>query len=323
MAATVKRCADCGLEKPLDADHFPVRRGGKSVERGYFLKRCKPCHAVNQAAWRAAHPGYDNACAAHKRQRWVLANRLLARAATALGDAPLAGELRAFIASIPKRHGPTPAPAAPVCAAPPAQPVDASRAAAIALFEANKPLALSIVRRKFGGLLAQSIGLQIEDFDQMALAGLWHAAQRFDSTRGLKFSSYAWQCIAGFVMTGLNHFRFGRRNSPEAQRHNHMDCRKHLQVVDANGWAAIEGIAKTGRHDVTDAAVRNETVEAVNRAIDSMAKESWRKVIRIRMAGGTLQQASEAIGRTKARAQQIERKAKELLARLLRDLEAA
>lgn len=76
------------------------------------------------------------------------------------------------------------------------------------LFEENKALAHHIAG-KFGTAVARFARVEFEDMLQWSLMGLWHAAQRFDDSRGVKFSTYAATCCRGYVLSGLDGYRFG------------------------------------------------------------------------------------------------------------------
>lgn len=81
------------------------------------------------------------------------------------------------------------------------------------LFHENLGLAKRMVSLMGGYQLARRCGLDLDDLHQIAQMALWHAAQRFDPTRGFQFSTYACNCIRGQLITGPQHYRYG--GSPE------------------------------------------------------------------------------------------------------------
>lgn len=75
------------------------------------------------------------------------------------------------------------------------------------LADENKLLAYKVASR----MAPQLVGVDLEDVNQIALAGVCYAARNFDESRGTLFSTYAWRCIRGFLLT---HFREMRLRKP-------------------------------------------------------------------------------------------------------------
>ena len=79
-----------------------------------------------------------------------------------------------------------------------------------AIFERFKPLALQLARR-------YSQGRDVEDLEQVAALGLVKAIDRFDTSRGLAFSSYAVPTVAGEIKRYLRDHAWSVRVPREVQ----------------------------------------------------------------------------------------------------------
>lgn len=74
-------------------------------------------------------------------------------------------------------------------------------------FAENIPLAGSVATRFWRTLTPWQFRCYGDDIRQEALIGLWHACQRYDNSRGVPFSSFAWPVIANQVGMYLRRIR--------------------------------------------------------------------------------------------------------------------
>lgn len=188
------------------------------------------------------------------------------------------------------------------------------RDVALEIFEKNQALTQYVVKPLAG--LARRCGLERSDLETYAMAGLWHAAQRFDATRGLQFSTYAYRCIRGYVLRGLNRGRSNRLGI-----HEHKRLRTGLVDAEGNGW--LEDTLAARDEGPVEAAARSEQVAAVRTAIEGLKNETARVVMHILADGGATKDAAAAAGITRGGAWMTERSVQEKLRRALRAHEVA
>lgn len=176
------------------------------------------------------------------------------------------------------------------------------------LFEANQALAHHVARG-FRKILVDAARVDHEDLIQWGLMGLWHAAQRFDASRGLQFSTYACNCIRGYILSGSNRYRYG--GSPYAAcNHDHGEIALVDTALTLDLWGS------THCSETFDAAAAAEDVERVRSAIDRLPPR-WGDVMRFRLDGRTLTDVGRIVGVTRERVRQIEIKATERLRLML------
>lgn len=181
-----------------------------------------------------------------------------------------------------------------------------NRSDAEALFAENQALVRWIVSSKGFGSLFRQHRMDQDDAIQVASVGLWHACQRFDPTRGIKLSTYAAQCMRGYLLSALDLQRFGVPRPVDGG----MDLTRFELVGDRLGLDRIVD------DEAPADAVRNEQVAAVRAAIAQLPERLGR-IIRMRMHGARLDDIGEAFGFTRERARQLVAKAEERLRRLL------
>jgi RNA polymerase sigma factor (sigma-70 family) len=179
------------------------------------------------------------------------------------------------------------------------------------LFHENVALACHVARgyRR----VARRVGLEFDDMLQDAHAGLWHACRRFDPSRGFKFSSYAHRCISGFILRGMNRFRFG------AYREGHgFDHAKRLKsIVGPQGDDMLPLLAWTDPDAVTREVEGRERSERIEEAL-CQVKPREQFVLRRRMHGETLEALAPQVGVTPERVRQIEARGMAMLERAVR-----
>jgi RNA polymerase sigma factor (sigma-70 family) len=176
------------------------------------------------------------------------------------------------------------------------------------LFDANQALALCVAN-KFGRRIDFAVGLEFEDLQQMAMQGLWHASQRFDQSRGLLFSSYAYGCIQGYILRGINQFRYG--GSPKAV--SNLDHTK----VRATEPGELMRVAGTASDDAFAAVVSAESVDFVRDAIDELP-ERHAAVMRMHMLGMKRPAIGAVLGISRERVRQLMIAAKARVQRRIR-----
>lgn len=181
-----------------------------------------------------------------------------------------------------------------------------ARARAEALFAENQALVRWIVSSKGFGSLFRQHRMDQEDAIQVASVGLWHACQRFDPTRGIQLSTYAAQCMRGYLLSALDLQRFGVRRPVDGG----IDLTRFELVGER---VDLDRIVEDA---APEDAIRNEQVAAVRAAIAQLPERLGR-IIRMRMHGAKLDDIGEAFGFTRERARQLVGKAEERLRRLL------
>lgn len=181
-----------------------------------------------------------------------------------------------------------------------------NRSDAEALFAENQPLVHWMVHSKRFGSLFRQHRMDQDDAIQVASVGLWHACQRFDPTRGIKLSTYAAQCMRGYLLSTLDLQRFGVRRPVDGG----LDLTRFDLVGERSDLDRIVD------DEAPADAVRNEQVAAVRAAITQLPERLGR-IIRMRMHGATLDEIGEEFGFTRERARQLVGKAEDRLRRLL------
>jgi RNA polymerase sigma factor (sigma-70 family) len=183
-----------------------------------------------------------------------------------------------------------------------------SRAEALRLFADNEALVGDVLKRS--GWWAHS---DADSIRQAALMGLWHAAQRFDESRGLTFSTFAWPVIRGYALREL------RRSNlvviPDA-----IHGERRAELLDRLTPTALPG---DRRHYEThgylvedtraDEREQIERAEAIERALACLDGRSGLVLRRRFLDGLTLEDVATELCITKQRVKQIESKALERL----------
>lgn len=190
-----------------------------------------------------------------------------------------------------------------------------SRAEALAMFEGNVGLVGDVVKRL--GLLGRP---DADDLMQLGRMGLWHAAQRFDESRGYQFSTYASSIIRSFALRELR--RSGLIRLPDgitgAER---AELRERLRTTQ------LPGTKDGDRHEciIPDARAaerqrQRQIAAGVEGALATLPGRSA-AILRGRFfAGLTLGEVAAAVGLSRRRVRQIEQEALELLRRRCPDV---
>jgi RNA polymerase sigma factor (sigma-70 family) len=181
------------------------------------------------------------------------------------------------------------------------------------LFRENVHLAHRDAGVKWHRGMGRRDGIERDDLVQWALAGLWHACQRFDAGRGLKFSTYASRCIHGYQLSGLRTYRTQGHTTIASA----VDFYRMPAIGDAAGWRAA-----TERDTVEGGASRCEEIARVRDAIGRLPSRDA-EVVRMRMAGETLEVCAGRMALSKEGVRVVERRARRTLSRLLASLRDA
>lgn len=143
-------------------------------------------------------------------------------------------------------------------------------------------------------------GAEYEDYFQLALMGLWKAISEYKPGSG-SLSNWAIWKIRGEVSTGLRQYG----HSPHAHlrgRWNHALI-GDLLATDGGGERNEDTFTPAS---VEDTAVEDGEVVATMQAAITSLPETERTVLRMRMAGETLETCGAALGVSKERARQLE-----------------
>jgi RNA polymerase sigma factor (sigma-70 family) len=173
------------------------------------------------------------------------------------------------------------------------------------LFAANDKLAIHVA----GSLKswAASCRFPHEDVLQEARMGLWHACQRFDPDRGLKFSTYATACVRGHVLTAIARWR-GQGRGRTIKRQSEPVGTGQGKAFDRM-IADIEG----GEADPLESAMRAEVVAVVRVATARMGRRG--EVALRRSNEEANREIADSFGCSKQRVSQMMTDALERLAR--------
>lgn len=165
------------------------------------------------------------------------------------------------------------------------------------LFSSHTPLAYSLVNKMGGYGFARRTGVDIEDLQQVALWGLWHAAQRFDESKGFQFSTFAHRCISGYLLTHTRYYRFGKVSPDAPGRVDHP--RQMKPVSEVSELLFIED-------DPTPEAVsRAEIVEEIHRAIGDLNPRNLDALSMRFFQDEGFKEIGEALGVSKERGRQL------------------
>lgn len=72
---------------------------------------------------------------------------------------------------------------------------------------------MGLVKKALARMLARGVPSYVsqEELFSAGMEGLWHAIERFDETRGLQFSTYAYRCIYGYMQNVVRVVKRERR----------------------------------------------------------------------------------------------------------------
>lgn len=171
------------------------------------------------------------------------------------------------------------------------------------LVEANMGLATHFARE------FQASKMESEDMLQEAYLGLIDAAERFDSNRGTKFSTYARFHIVKRIMDAIHNRNEVVRTPRRRPSHVCVSLKhEHAEALPAD------------ERDVVDGMISDETTTAVQEAIRNLPPRDG-IVIRLRYGVNTdkmtLARVGEILGVTPERVRQIQVSAEEKLCALI------
>lgn len=93
------------------------------------------------------------------------------------------------------------------------------------LFNENTKLVHHLIHTKFRGYLSHT--LEYEDLYQIGCMGLYQAAESFDESRGVKFSTYAIRVIMNELLMAVK-----RRRPTEVSLDNYVDEDENISFLD-------------------------------------------------------------------------------------------
>ena len=108
----------------------------------------------------------------------------------------------------------------------------------LGLFNQNKKLVYYVYKKFKRGLPQDFISQHGDDLIQEGLIGLWKASERFDKSKGCKFSTYAYALIKGHMLIYTESIRRARRKE-----------QPQILSLDA-GYSLYEVIPTKGQEDV-------------------------------------------------------------------------
>lgn len=114
-----------------------------------------------------------------------------------------------------------------------------------------------------------------EDLVQEGMFGLAHACERFDPSRGLKFSSYAWRCIMGFMA------RYVDRTAPIATTPINLSMKARRAL-----WEASQEGERIAHADIDPGL--SAAIMARGTKMEILERERYREDMRVRTNGVVL-----------------------------------
>ncbi len=155
-------------------------------------------------------------------------------------------------------------------------------------------------------------GLDREDLVQEGFVGLLRAAELFDTGRGVQFSTYASYWIRQAMLRALAE----QQHAIRVPACNREARRSRPSVVSVEVPVGRDGrlgdLIADGREGTADAALRVVEAGELADVLDAMP-EHMGFVLRCRMRGWSLGEVAAAVGRSKERVRQVEKRALELL----------
>lgn len=167
------------------------------------------------------------------------------------------------------------------------------------------PLVRRVMEYRNSRRLAQVASLQWVDIEAMGIAGLWHAIERYDPASGNKFSTYAWKCIDGYILSGVRAHRYGAASRGSAAWRKDFLSAVKLQG-DTMEWCV--GLVDPEPDVAHEQACANERVDILNEAIDSLP-DRQRIAVRGRLRGRKLADIGKEIGCSGERVRQLHEQA--------------
>jgi len=196
--------------------------------------------------------------------------------------------------------------------------------------------------------------LDLDDLIAYGQVGLMQSARDFDSTKGVKFSTFAYYRIRGAIYDGVNKLQWFRSpREPEIKTGPLVDAYLEGAATETSatqpdgskslaaeaGWFGrvtaslfvsflasaederqAEDVADGSAPDPSARMVRDETRVKLRAAIDLLAPEASALVRAVYFEDQTLQEAADQLGISKSWASRVHSRALEQMARQLREI---
>lgn len=164
-----------------------------------------------------------------------------------------------------------------------------------------------------------NVYIDVDDLVQIGYLGLIEAAQRFDHSRGFKFSTYAVNYIWGYIMRALRDAQWAPAHLlDEASKAGTWDELRTIRPASTVAQRELEDAsARKYAVDVDGAFVEHQPeFEALRGELFAGLDAREREIAQLRwIEGQTLESIGQRIGVTRERVRQLENRARERILR--------
>lgn len=155
------------------------------------------------------------------------------------------------------------------------------------LVREHRPLVRAIACRAMRDFRLPATEAQLDDLLSFGDGGLFEAARRFDTARGVKFTTFAYHRIRGAMVDGLR--AVGRYPRPS---------RGHppVYVASIEGLSADMSRLADAGPDPEELAIRHQLLRALREAVAALEEAECRLIVGYFFEGKTLEDLGREIG---------------------------
>lgn len=190
------------------------------------------------------------------------------------------------------------------------------------LVERNLPFVVAVAKRSMGR------GARLDDLIQEGNIGLLRAVEKFDTSRGTRFSTYAIWWIRAYIQKYLKEIHSSVRGGEDGARRGLRDLSLDVTIGEDGDVTALDRLPDEGPCPETEF-VAAESAELVRDRLERFRKRigplGW-DILEERLSSDspqTLEQIGKRWGLSRERVRQVELQTRTFLKRALGDLDEA
>jgi len=190
------------------------------------------------------------------------------------------------------------------------------------LVKRNLPFVVAVAKRSMGR------GARLDDLVQEGNIGLLRAVEKFDTSRGTRFSTYAIWWIRAYIQKYLKEIHSSVRGGEDGKRRGLRDLSLDVTIGEDGEITALDRLPDEGPGP-EDEFVAAQSAEMVRNRLERFRKRigplGW-DILEERLSSDspqTLEQIGKRWGLSRERVRQVELQTKTFLKRALEDLDEA